>query len=523
MATPERSSPASSAPGARTAAPAGTRSLPGGTSLLLQPPPHVHAPDASVERLLGMTLLALAVPVAVAVATFGAPAVQVLAASSLAALAAEAACERARGRRPGEAALGSALVTGLLLGLTLPASAPPWMAGVGAAVAIALAKHVFGGLGHNLFNPALVGHVFLLGSFAGVVASGPGGEPTLLELVREARPIPDYPQLVWNAGPGPMAAAAPLAVYAAALLVLGWRLGRWEAPAGFFAGSAAVAWLTGWNPAFHWLAGLAPLTVAFFLHDPVTTPVAGGGRALFGAGVGALTALLRASGSYAEGAAFAVLTMNGVAPLVNRLSVWWSRRHLQVVREARPLRVSMASRWARELRSVAVLVVVTVASGALLATFYHATAPIIAARQQQREMELGLKGVLPEAASFELVAEVDGTPVYEAKDAGGRSLGLALVVEGDGYGGAIRMAVGIDPAGERIVGVRVLQQSETPGLGSRIAEPEFLAQFQGKSVHDPFMPGEDIEAVSGATVSSVAAADIVYRAVELALEARQGR
>lgn len=511
------------APSAAATVTAEARTATAGPAILLQPAPHVHAPEASVERLLRMALLAACIPAATAVAAYGLAALRVLAAGALGAVVTEVACERARGRTPGEPALTSALLSGMLLALTLPASAPAWMAVAGSVAAIALAKHVFGGLGQNLFNPALVGHVFLLGSFAAAVSAGPTDAPPVLALAREGRVVPDYLPLLWHGGPGPLAAASPLAVYAAAVLVLGWRLGRWPAAAGFFLGSAVVSFITGWDPVFHWLAGLAPLTVAFFLHDPVTTPVAGGGQALFGAGVGALTVLLRTAGSYPEGAAFAVLTMNALTPLINRVSVWWSRRRLQALREARPLKVSLRTGWVQELRSVLVLVVVTAASGALLSTFYQATAPLIASRQEQREIQLGLKGILPEAVSFERVAEVDGTPVYEAKDAAGRTLGLALLVQGDGYGGPIRMAVGVDLESQRLIGVRVLQQSETPGLGSRITEEGFLSQFEGKSIHDPFVPGEDIQAVSGATVSSTAVADIVYRAVEMAQKAREGR
>lgn len=492
-------------------------------AVLIQPAPHVHAPEASVERMLRMAVLAAFVPAAAALAVYGLAALRVLAAGILGAVAAEVACERARGRKPGEQSVTSALLTGMLLALTLPASAPTWMVVVGSVAGIALAKHAFGGLGQNLFNPALVGHVFLLGSFAAAVSASSTDAPPVLALAREGKVVPDYLPMLWHGGPGPLAAASPLAVYAAAVLVLGWRLGRWQAAAGFFLGSAAVSFVTGWNPAFHWLAGLAPLTVAFFLHDPVTTPVGGGGQALFGAGVGALTVLLRTEGSFLEGAAFAVLTMNAVTPLINRLSVWWSRRRLQALREARPLKGSLSSGWVQELRSVLVLVVVTAVSGALLATFYQATAPLIAARQEQREIELGLKGIMPEAASFERVADVDGTPVYEAKDVAGRTLGLALFVEGEGFGGPIRMAVGVDLEKGRLIGVRVLQQSETPGLGARITEEAFLSQFEGKSIDDPFVPGEDIQAVSGATVSSMAAADIVYRAIEMARKAREGR
>ncbi|MEW6047563.1 MAG: RnfABCDGE type electron transport complex subunit D, partial [Bacillota bacterium] len=480
---------------------------PAAPALLIQPAPHVHAPEPSAAGLLRQALLAALVPAGAAVAVWGLDAARVLGATALAAGLTEMACERARGRALQETAITGAALSGILLALTLPASIPTWMAVLGAVVAIALGKHVFGGLGHNLFNPALIGHVFLLSSFAAAVSAGATDAPPVLALAREGAVVPDYVPLLWHAGPGPLAAASPLAVYAAAALVLGWRLGRWETAGGFFLGSAAVAFVVGWSPVYHWVAGLAPLTVAFFLNDPVTTPVAGGGRFLFGAGVGALLVVLRTSGSYLEGAAFAVLVMNALTPLLNRLSVWQRRRRRQRIQEARPLKVATGAEWVRDLRSALVLVLVSSAAGVLLATFHHATAPLIASQQQEREVEVGLKGVMPQAASFEKVADVNGIPVYEARDAQGQRVGMAAFAEGDGYHGVIRLAVGVDVENDRVTGVRVLKQSETAGLGARIEERWFLSQFEGKSIGDAFMPGEDIQGVSGATVSSMAVAD----------------
>ena len=499
------------------------RATPLQPSLLIQPAPHVHARDASLDRMLAMSLFAVSVPTVAAVVRYGAAAVGVLAAGVAGAVAAEALCSLARGERLTSPSWMSSLLTGFLLSLTLPPSMPPWMAVLGGMVAVGLGKHVFGGLGQNLFNPALVGHVFLLASFTTAVSAGWAGQQPMLALARQGEVVPDHLPLLWQGGPGPLGAAAPLAAYAAAVLMLGWRLGRWMAPAGFFVGSAVLAMALGWDPVFHWLVGLAPLTVAFFVHDPVTTPVGAGGQLLFGAGVGLLTVLLRIYGSYVEGAAFAVLVMNALTPLINRMSAAWSHRRLRALQEARPLKVSTRAQWARDLRAVLVLVVVTAVSGALLATFYHAMSPLIASRQQARAIEVGLKGLLPEAASFDQVAEVEGTPIYEARDASGRPLGLALFVDADGYGGTIRLAVGLDMEAQRLIGVRVLEQSETPGLGSRITEATFLAQFEGKSMDDPFMPGEDIEAVSGATISSMGVADGVYAAIEMARQAWEGR
>ncbi|MBE3598341.1 MAG: RnfABCDGE type electron transport complex subunit D [Limnochordaceae bacterium] len=491
--------------------------------LWVQPAPHVHVAEP-VTTLVRLTLLAAAIPGAAAVAVYGLDAVRLMAAGMAGAAVVEAACEWLL-RRKALATLadGSALVTGLLLALTLPPTAPTWMALLGAAAAIALGKYVFGGLGHNLFNPALVGHVFLLGSFAPALSGGTASRPALMAVAKAGKVIPDYLPLLWHAGPGPLAAASPLAVLVAGVLVMGWGAGRWQAPAGFFVGSGLLAMSMGWHPAYHWLVGLAPLTVAFFVNDPPTTPVAAEGRFVFGLGAGALTVLLRLQGSFLEGAAFAVLVMNALTPLLNRASVALRRRHWRVVREAKSLQAVHGPRWRSELQAVLVLVLVTSAAGVLLASFYHATAPLIASQQQKREIELGLKTLMPEAVTFNRLSQTDGARVFEALDAQGNRVGYGVFTEGQGYHDVIRLAVGIDPEVKELLGVRVLQQSETPGLGSRIEEEGFLGQFAGKSLDDAFMPGEDVDGISGATVSSVAVCDIVVQAIEAVRAATEGR
>lgn len=482
----------------------------------IQSPPHVHA-GLSTARMLRVTLLAAAIPAAAAVAVHRMAALSILAGAVASCVATEAVCEWVLRRRAlGTVLDGSAALTGVLLALTLPPATPVWMAVLGGVAGIALGKYVFGGLGHNVLNPALIGHVFLLGSFSSLLSGGSPDAPALLAAAKAGEAIPDYWPLLWNAGPGPLAATSPLATIAAGTLLVGWGTGRWQAPVGFLLGSALLSAGMGWHPVFHWVAGLAPMAAFFFVNDPVTTPVAPEGRFLFGLGAGALMVLLRLEGSFLEGAAFAVLIMNALAPLLNRMSVVWRRRRWHHDQEARALQAVRSSRWQGEIQSVVVLVLVTVVSGVLLAAFYQATAPLVASQQEKRAIEVGLKGLMPQAADFHRVGELDGATVYEGRTADGELVGLGVFAEGSGYHDTIRLAVGIDPQAGSLLGVRVLEQTETPGLGSLIAEDAFLNQFVGKPLDDPLLPGVDVDAVSGATVSSVAVCDIVAQAIEVA-------
>lgn len=130
-------------------------------------------------------------------------------------------------------------------------------------------------------------------------------------------------------------------------------------------------------------------------------------------------------------------------------------------------------------------------------------------------IDMVLEELLPQAEEFALLAEGqadmpgDVTVIYEALDDQGQRTGLVFETVAQGYGGDINIAVGIDVATETLAGVKVLRHAETPGLGSRIEEPDFLAQFQGKSLSDSFVVGDDVDGITAATVSSEAVAGTV--------------
>ena len=169
------------------------------------------------------------------------------------------------------------------------------------------------------------------------------------------------------------------------------------------------------------------------------------------------------------------------------------------------------------------LILVAGLSGLIVSVFYAWINPIIEARREQEVIEMGLRTIFPEAARMSAV-EIDDlppgveAPVYEVFDNQNQSLGLMYYVTGQGWD-VFRLAVGVDPVEKRVVGVRVLEHQETPGLGSAITEEWFLSQFAGKDLADPFRAGEDVEAISGATVSTRGVADTVSRSAREVLAA----
>ncbi len=230
----------------------------------------------------------------------------------------------------------SALVTAALLALSLPPSLPAWMIFTGCVFAIVFAKHLYGGLGQNLFNPAMVGFCVLIVSFplamstwnpSVPVADGMSGA-TPLDSFRFRGPltVDEYWQSfgednwqVWmlvNAG-----------FLAGGICLLYLRVITWMAPLAMLATLAALSLVfhdggsseSLGSPLFHLFSGGTMLAAFFIVTDPVTTPDTVPGQAIFGIGVGTLTFIIRSVGAYPEGIAFAVLLMNGCTPLIDQI------------------------------------------------------------------------------------------------------------------------------------------------------------------------------------------------------------
>jgi len=284
-------------------------------------------------------LLALLPVAAVQIWLFGWPPLLNLLVGMASATLTEALLLHWRGRAPGRALRdGSALVTAALLCLALPPAAPVWLPAVGCVIAIALGKQVFGGLGQNPFNPAMVAYAFLLISFPvpmthWLASTDADSGATALETLRLGLKAH---QLRSNIMPGPAFGAlgdarwqwVGVASLAGGLwLLLRRRIGL-ILPLATLAGlclPATVAWLIDpqhhASPLFQLFAGATLYSAFFIVTDPVTAPASDRGRALFGLGVGALIWLLRGWSDYPDAFAFAVLLMNLCVPVLDRHTV----------------------------------------------------------------------------------------------------------------------------------------------------------------------------------------------------------
>lgn len=177
------------------------------------------------------------------------------------------------------------------------------------------------------------------------------------------------------------------------------------------------------------------------------------------------------------------------------------------------------------VRMIVVLSLIAMVSAAVLSVVYGKTSVIIE-ENAARALESSVLEVLPGTSTVNIIRRspdelgVDDpqemrekgqetTIIYQGVDAQGKIVGYAFVGEGNGYGGVIRVLVGVDEASDQIVNLKVLNHAETPGLGSRIEEEGFRSQFVGKTVDDPIALNQDIDSISGATISSRAVADAV--------------
>jgi electron transport complex protein RnfD len=218
----------------------------------------------------------------------------------------------------------SATVTGLLLALVLPPALPLWLAALGAAFAVLITKELFGGLGHNIFNPALSGRAFLLASFPVLMTSWRAPfdavtSATPLALAGSGAVIANYQDLFLGNVAGSLGETSALALLLGAAYLLCRRVIDWRIPLGYLGTVALFMFLAGKDVTFHLLAGGLLLGAFFMATDYTTSPMTRRGKWIFAIGCGILTSVIRLWGGYPEGVCYAILIMNMFVPLIDRL------------------------------------------------------------------------------------------------------------------------------------------------------------------------------------------------------------
>lgn len=315
--------------------------------LLVSPSPHIHS-KTSTRSLMLDVVIALLPSVLVTVLFYGWSAVAILASSVVFCVLLEYLITRYLLKKTSTIGDMSAVVTGIILALNLPPTAPWWVAMIGAIVAIGVTKMTFGGLGQNVFNPAITGRVFLLISFPAIMTTWGGAKgfiggadavsgATPLGIVKEGlmqgqtlQQIFDlhdfsYAQMLFVNIGGSAGEISAIAILIGFIYLLARKVIRPYITLSILVTVAVfsgIFWLIDpsqyTDPLFNLLTGGVLLGSVFMATDYVTSPMSDKGGIIFGVGIGIITMLIRYFGSYPEGMSFAILIMNSTVPLINK-------------------------------------------------------------------------------------------------------------------------------------------------------------------------------------------------------------
>ncbi len=308
--------------------------------------PHAHG-EMSVKSVMWGVVWALIPAFLVSLWYFGIHSLMITAVAVLSCLAFEYLIQKFLLKEEPTLGDGSAMITGLLLAFNVPSTLPWWQMVIGSLVAIGIAKLSFGGLGKNIFNPALVGRVFLLISFPvdmtswpipaqnflnldavtgptalGIVSEGLDAGKTVSEL---SASLPAYSQMMLGQIGGSLGEVSAIALLLGGIYLLLRKIITWHIPVSYIGTVIAFTGILYFidpqhyiDPVFHLLAGGLMLGALFMATDMVTSPMTFGGMLVYGAGCGLITVLIRVWGSYPEGVSFAILIMNAAVPLINK-------------------------------------------------------------------------------------------------------------------------------------------------------------------------------------------------------------
>lgn len=319
--------------------------------LLVSPAPHIHA-AVSTKSLMRDVVIALLPAVIVSVVFYGLGEIVVLGTSVVSCILVEYLITKFLLKKPSTVCDYSAVVTGILLALNLPYTTPWWVVFIGALFAVGVVKMTFGGLGQNIFNPAIAGRVFLLVSFpaymtnwqmpVGLFGVDAVSGATPLGLINEGimngQTVPEimsanglsYSQMLFANIGGSVGEISALALLAGFVYLLVRKVIRPHITLSIWATVALVSlvfWLAApdrfTDPLFNLLSGGMILGSCFMATDYVTSPMSVKGGIVYGIGIGFITLMIRYFGSYPEGMSFAILIMNSTVPLIN---MWFHQK-----------------------------------------------------------------------------------------------------------------------------------------------------------------------------------------------------
>ncbi len=308
-------------------------------SLYISPSPHIHGGDSISKNMYGV-LIALIPAFLVSLYYFGLGALIVTLVSVVSCVLFEYLIQKFIMKKEPTICDGSAILTGVLLAFNVPSNLPVWIIVLGALFAIGVAKMSYGGLGNNIFNPALAGRAFLLISFPAQMTTWPLVDATsafpltytdaetgatVLSLLNEGvKELPSYTSLLIGNHGGSLGEVSAIALLLGFAYMLWKKIITWHIPVTIIVTVFAFTGIMHWanpeayaSPFIHILSGGLMLGAIFMATDYVTSPMTKKGMVIYAVGIGLLTSIIRLFGSYPEGMSFAILIMNSLTPLIN--------------------------------------------------------------------------------------------------------------------------------------------------------------------------------------------------------------
>ncbi len=302
--------------------------------LIVSPSPHIHSGD-SIERNMYQVLIALIPAFIIALYVFRLDALIITLSAVVFCVLFEYVIVKYLIKKTPSAFDGSAIITGVLLAFNVPSNLPLWILALGCLFAIGVVKLSFGGLGNNIFNPAIAGRIFLLISFPAQMTTWPlpaiaettdaVSSATVLGVLKyNPEALPSLQEMFLGIEAGSLGEMSALAILIGLLYMLWKKVITWHIPVSIL---LTVALFTGvlylinpielYNPIIHLASGGLMLGACFMATDYVTSPMTKKGMIIYGVGIGFITVAIRLWGAYPEGVSFAILLMNAFTPLIN--------------------------------------------------------------------------------------------------------------------------------------------------------------------------------------------------------------
>ncbi len=293
-------------------------------SFVVTSSPHIKSPTTTTRIMLDV-IIALCPSLAASVWWFGPRTLLMTAISVICCVGCEWGAQKLFRRQSTVSDL-SAVVTGMLIAFNMPSTAPLWLLPIGAIFAIVFTKQLFGGIGQNFANPAIVARIVLFLSFASHMTAytAPGAWRSTADAVTTATPmqesavLPSLWEMFIGQRGGCFGETCALALLVGGIYLVVRRVISPLIPLCYIGSTTLLCWLFGADPLYSILSGGLLLGAIFMATDYSTTPVTKAGKVIFALGCGLVTAVIRSFGAYAEGVSFAILLMNILTPLIDR-------------------------------------------------------------------------------------------------------------------------------------------------------------------------------------------------------------